>query len=289
MSMKELLMMKKASSIVMMLMRVKMKMEISDPMATIGIKHSVNGHKSNRKRVLAPPVGGLQLVKKPSNLHNKPSMSNDSDLQASNKNSVLDKKKETMVHNGGSARQLEKCFAGHKNVVQKQEAFDHSYSAQQGEINSAAHKYLLVVLLSECCSEQETLLQNVRTQQGEKTFAANKVTKKITKGATANSKSAESGSLRWLGASELPVGTKVFLKSLKNQNMDVALATIMSCDPKFKLDGDEIGNEFWVVHVDMALVKTENLVRSRKDCNTLGNAEKTKIAWPSTFIQKING
>ncbi|KAM3386985.1 hypothetical protein ACQJBY_010091 [Aegilops geniculata] len=66
--------------------------EISDPMATIGLEHSVDGHNSNRKRVLAPPVDGLQLVKKRSNnLQNKPSGSNDADLQASNKNSVLDK------------------------------------------------------------------------------------------------------------------------------------------------------------------------------------------------------
>ncbi|KAE8779133.1 hypothetical protein D1007_47860 [Hordeum vulgare] len=76
-------------------------------------------------------------------------------------------------------------------------AFDHSYSAQQGETNSAAHK----------------------------------------------------------------VGAKVFLKSLIKHNRDVALATIMSCDPKFKLDGVEIGNEYWVVHVDMAFVKTENLIK----------------------------
>ena len=62
------------------------------------------------------------------------------------------------------------------------------------------------------------------------------------------------------------------MKSLKNHNKDVALATIVSCDPKFKLDGAEIRNGFRVVHVDMALVKTENLVRSRKNCNTLGNA-----------------
>ncbi|KAE8819139.1 hypothetical protein D1007_03128 [Hordeum vulgare] len=93
----------------------------------------------------------------------------------------------------------------YQNFVQNQEAFDYSYSAKQGEINSAAHK----------------------------------------------------------------VGTKVFLKSLTKHNMDVALATIMSCDPKFKLDGAKIGNEFWAVHVDMTLVKTENLVRSRKECNTL--------------------
>ncbi|XP_044957331.1 uncharacterized protein LOC123408244 [Hordeum vulgare subsp. vulgare] len=143
--------------------------EISDPMATIGIEPSVNGHNSNRKRVLAPPVDGPQLVKKPSNLHNKPSMSNDSDLQVSNKNSVSDKNKETMVHNGGSARQLEKCFAGHKNVVRNQEAFDHSYTAQQGETNSAAHKvcfcyhtqYVQNILLHCLCIYWLSCYQNV--------------------------------------------------------------------------------------------------------------------------------
>ena len=120
-------------------------------MATIGLEPSVDGHNSNRKRVLAPPVDGLQLVKKRSNnLQNKPSGSSDVDLQASNKNSVSDKNKETMVHNGGSSQQLEKCSAAHKNAVQNQET-PHNFSAQQGEINSAAHK---VVLLSECCSEQ---------------------------------------------------------------------------------------------------------------------------------------
>ena len=56
--------------------------------------------------------------------------------------------------------------------------------------------------------------------------------------------------------------------SLKNHNRDVALAIDVSCDPKFELDGAEITNEFWVVHVDMALVKTEDWVQSRKNCNS---------------------
>lgn len=81
-----------------------------------------------------------------------------------------------------------------QNVVRNQEAFDHSYTAQQGETNSAAHKvcfcyhtqYVQNILLHCLCiywsfcyhnvvQNKETLLQNVRTQQGEKTFAANKV------------------------------------------------------------------------------------------------------------------
>nr|XP_051214761.1 uncharacterized protein LOC127332413 isoform X2 [Lolium perenne] len=90
-------------------------------------------------------------------------------------------------------------------------------------------------------------------------------------------------------ATQDKAGTKVFLKSLSSGNKDVALATIVSNDPKYKLDGAEITNQFWAVHVIAALVKTEELVRKRKNCTTLGNAEGTKIAWPSTFIQKING
>ena len=61
---------------------------------------------------------------------------------------------------------------------------------------------------------------------------------------------------------------KVFLTSLKNHNRNVALAIVVSCDPKFKLDDAKITNEFLVVHVDMALVKTEDSVRSRKNCNS---------------------
>ena len=49
------------------------------------------------------------------------------------------------------------------------------------------------------------------------------------------------------------------MKSLKNHNKGVALDTMVSSDPKFKL-GPEIRNELWAVHVDMALVQTENLV-----------------------------
>ncbi|XBH80983.1 hypothetical protein VPH35_106628 [Triticum aestivum] len=251
--------------------------EISDTMATIGLEPS---------RVLAPPVDGLRLVKtRPSNLQNKRSGSNGADLETSNNNSVSDKNKQTMVHSDSSARQLEQCSAAPKNVVQNHETFDHNFSAWQGEINSAAQKNAV--------QNKENLLEDVSVRQGEKTSASNKLTvvqpKKTTKGANASSKSSQSASLSWLGANELPVGTKVFLKSLKKYNRDVALATIGSCDPKFKLDGAEIGNEFWAVHVDMTLEKTENLVRSHKNCNTIGNAKKTKIAWPSTFIQKING
>ena len=41
----------------------------------------------------------------------------------------------------------------------------------------------------------------------------------------------------------IEVGTKVFLKSLQNHNGDAVLATVVSCNPKFKLDGAELTNK----------------------------------------------
>ena len=52
---------------------------------------------------------------------------------------------------------------------------------------------------------------------------------------------------------------------------------------------DAMEDEFRAGHVDKALVKTKDLVGSHKNCTTPSNTEKTKMAWPSTFIQKIYG
>ena len=67
----------------------------------------------------------------------------------------------------------------------------------------------------------------------------------------------------------IQVGTKVFLKSLSSGNKDVVLATIVSYNPKYKLDGAEITNQFWAVHVNAALVKTEELVEKQKTMSIL--------------------
>ena len=56
------------------------------------------------------------------------------------------------------------------------------------------------------------------------------------------------------------VGTKVYLQSWKNQNKSVALGTIVSCDPTQKLDGVQVGKEFWMVRVSFAMVNDEPLI-----------------------------
>lgn len=194
------------------------------------------------------------MVEEQNNLMIKQSGFHGLDSQPSNKPAAPDKNKETLVENG-NAQQVDKNAAAHNN---KKTNPQHSEKQRATGVSTL-----------------------------DKHDVQNRKNSKVANAAVLSNKQ-QSGSLSWMGAGALAVGTKVFLKSLSSGNKDVALATIVSCDPKYKLDGAEITNQFWAVHVIAALVKTEELVRKRKNCIILGNAEGTKVAWPSTFIQKIN-
>nr|XP_025883172.1 uncharacterized protein LOC107275885 isoform X6 [Oryza sativa Japonica Group] len=87
----------------------------------------------------------------------------------------------------------------------------------------------------------------------------------------------------------MEVGTKVFLKSWKNRNTNMALATIVSCDPTRRVGGVELGNEFLMVHVDLALAKSEDLIRLYKGYKIVGHVVGLEIAWSAIFVDKING
>uniref|UniRef100_M8APU7 Uncharacterized protein n=1 Tax=Aegilops tauschii TaxID=37682 RepID=M8APU7_AEGTA len=52
----------------------------------------------------------------------------------------------------------------------------------------------------------------------------------------------------------------------KNHNKDVVLATVLSYDPKLKIDGAEIKMHFGQCNTTLA--KTKDLVQSRKNYNT---------------------
>uniref|UniRef100_A0A0D3GYD0 Transposase-associated domain-containing protein n=1 Tax=Oryza barthii TaxID=65489 RepID=A0A0D3GYD0_9ORYZ len=84
-------------------------------------------------------------------------------------------------------------------------------------------------------------------------------------------------------SSAYKVGTKLFLKSWKNRNTNVALATIVSCDPTRRVGGVELGNEFLMVHVDLALAKSEDLIRPYKGYKIVGHVVGLEIAWLAIF------
>ncbi|CAN6209256.1 unnamed protein product, partial [Urochloa humidicola] len=97
------------------------------------------------------------------------------------------------------------------------------------------------------------------------------------------------GTTNFSATNSVKAGTNVFLKSWKNQNKDVALATVVSCDPTQKLEGVPLGKEFWMVHIDIPIVHDEPLIRPYKNYNVIGGVPTgVNVAWPSTFIQKIN-
>ena len=85
------------------------------------------------------------------------------------------------------------------------------------------------------------------------------------------------------------IGTNVFLKSWKNRNKNVAVASIVSCDPTRKVAGVELGTEYLMVHVHFPLAKYEELIRPYKGYKIIGNVVRLDIAWPAIFVDKING
>lgn len=66
----------------------------------------------------------------------------------------------------------------------------------------------------------------------------------------------------------------------------VAYATFMSSNPREKVGGVEIGNQFTKVVVNHPLQENEELVRPMKHCKTIGDvhAEGMSIAWPSICV-----
>jgi hypothetical protein len=74
------------------------------------------------------------------------------------------------------------------------------------------------------------------------------------------------------------VGTKVYLQGWKNQNKSVALGTIVSCDPTQKLEGVQVGKEFWMVRVSFAMVDDEPLIRPYKGYKVIGDVGGVTVA-----------
>ncbi|KXG38990.2 hypothetical protein SORBI_3001G271700 [Sorghum bicolor] len=88
------------------------------------------------------------------------------------------------------------------------------------------------------------------------------------------------------------VGSTVLLMTSKYPNKaHVAYATLLSTDPEAMVDGVKIGSQFYRVRIDHPITKDEPLVRPMPGCKNIGDAHAkgVSIAWPSMFVQMING
>uniref|UniRef100_A0A0E0LTK5 Transposase Tnp1/En/Spm-like domain-containing protein n=1 Tax=Oryza punctata TaxID=4537 RepID=A0A0E0LTK5_ORYPU len=82
-------------------------------------------------------------------------------------------------------------------------------------------------------------------------------------------------------------GITVILMTAKYPNKEhVAYATFLSSNPREKVGGVEIGNQFTKVVVNHPFQENEELVRPMKHCKTIGDvhAEGMSIAWPSICV-----
>lgn len=142
-------------------------------------------------------------------------------------------------------------------------------------------------------NNKETLVHDENVQPRKESASAEKhggQNMKISKGASATKQAnkQQCSMPNGLDANSIDVGTIVFLKSLENPYKNVALATLQSSDPEYTVEGFKLGYQFWAVRVDATLAKSDELIRPLKKVKTIGHAEGLTIAWPSTFISKIN-
>ena len=66
------------------------------------------------------------------------------------------------------------------------------------------------------------------------------------------------------------------------------MATIVSCDPTQKIEGIQLGKEFWMVRVGISFADNEPLIRPYKSYSVMGEVQGVNIAWPSTFVRKFS-
>ncbi|CAD6225743.1 unnamed protein product [Miscanthus lutarioriparius] len=90
----------------------------------------------------------------------------------------------------------------------------------------------------------------------------------------------------------MKVGSTVLLMTSKYPNKaNVAYATLLSTNPKALVGVVKIGSQFYKVRINHPITKDEPLVRPMLGCDNIGDAhaKRVQIAWPSMFVQMING
>ena len=80
----------------------------------------------------------------------------------------------------------------------------------------------------------------------------------------------------------IQVGTTVLLNSINKVNL--AFATLLSCDPDAQVGGLRLGNQFWKVCVTYPIEEKEELIRPWGQYKALGDAKGKSIAWPSVCV-----
>ncbi|XP_020113480.1 uncharacterized protein LOC109727707 [Ananas comosus] len=83
-------------------------------------------------------------------------------------------------------------------------------------------------------------------------------------------------------------GKEVTLMSLGKPHRPVARGILFSRDPSTIVGGERLGQQYWEVYVEVAIIPNESLIRNFQNLKTIGDAARKSIAWPS-FLVKEDG
>ncbi|XP_044328113.1 uncharacterized protein [Triticum aestivum] len=205
---------------------------------------------------------------------------NDMEVQPSYKCPAMDENNETLVHDENVHQQRKNTSADKGSLGQKSTSQDALYVGKTNSKQKSKENFLYDMEMQPSNKRpskdknKDTSIHDENVQQEKENSSANK--------------KQQCSATNCLGADSIDVGTIVFLKSLGNPNKNVALGTLQSTNPEYKVEGVHLGNQFWAVRIDATLAKSDQLIRPLKKVNIIGHAAGLIIAWPSTFIAKIN-
>ncbi|GMP70517.1 hypothetical protein CsSME_00029332 [Camellia sinensis var. sinensis] len=87
-------------------------------------------------------------------------------------------------------------------------------------------------------------------------------------------------------ASLTQVGDIVVLKSIIRPTETVAIGVLKSTDASKEVEGEELGPDYWEVHVQVPIKPNESLIRSYGLVKTIGQAIGAHVAWPAPFVDE---
>ena len=76
----------------------------------------------------------------------------------------------------------------------------------------------------------------------------------------------------------------VVLKNIIRSIKTVAIGVLKSTDPSKEVEGEELGPDYWEIHVQVPIKPNESLIRSYGLVKTIGQAIGFHVAWPAPFV-----
>ncbi|GMP50516.1 hypothetical protein CsSME_00017104 [Camellia sinensis var. sinensis] len=83
-------------------------------------------------------------------------------------------------------------------------------------------------------------------------------------------------------------GNIVILKSIIRPTETVAIGVLKSTDASKEVEGEELGPDYWEVHVQVPIKLNESLIRSYGLVKTIGQAIGAHVAWLAPFVMQIS-